>query len=154
MIRHVRSRVCPAFGPRRKSWALPHLSAEAVCFVRGGGIGTVDRQMEVHGPKLCEEDLMFETVCAPQSWNSVASFNWSNADNLPSTPQFSPSRPSRVYHQWRYRAEGQIMVSLGAPGSWCRVLACKIQKLKRSRSQWSIRNGRIYILRYIPFRGN
>lgn len=53
----------------------------------------MDRQMEVHGPKLCEEDLMFETVYTPQSWNSVASFNWSNADNLPSTPQFSPSRP-------------------------------------------------------------
>jgi hypothetical protein len=48
MIRHVRSRVCPAFGPRRKkswlggSWlptsslsksCLFHLSADAVCFV-------------------------------------------------------------------------------------------------------------------------
>ena len=58
MIRHVRSRICPAFGPRRKSWlggpGLPHLllddlslhlSAEAVCLLKKR-VGSADRRMK------------------------------------------------------------------------------------------------------------
>jgi hypothetical protein len=73
---------------------LLHLSAEAACFVGGKRVGTADRQMEVHGSKLRKAGLMVETpvsVRNPQSWNSAASFDWSNADVVPCHPQFSPS---------------------------------------------------------------
>jgi hypothetical protein len=70
------------------------------------------------------------SVCTRQSWNSAASFNWSDADNVPCTSNLAFSALQGFDHQWRDRAEGQTMLQLGAPAVGVEFLHVKPPEAK------------------------